>query len=198
MSHYYINDPNLRSEIKEIAYDFRGEKLKLKTDLGVFSKDRVDFGSNLLLNTLDEELDGKDILDVGCGYGVIGLSIAKRYKTANVHLIDVNKRAIELARMNSLENKIENVNIYESNIYAKVEAKFDLIITNPPIRAGKIVVHSIVLGSVDYLKAGGAIYVVIKKNQGAPSLIREMEKIFNVSILEKKNGYYILKGVKES
>lgn len=198
MSHYYQNDPNLKSKIKEINYDYRGEKLKLLTDSGVFSKERIDFGTNLLLNNIKPELDSLSVLDVGCGYGIIGLAIAKKYKNSKVHLVDVNLRAIELAEENGKLNNLSNINIYESNIYENVKEKFDVIITNPPIRAGKKIVHEIVLGSYDYLNDGGEIYVVIKKTQGAPSLIKEMEKLFfSVVIVEKRSGYYIVKGIKK-
>lgn len=197
MSHYYQNDPNLKSNPKEVYYDFRKEKIKLLTDSGIFSKERIDFGTNLLLNILPDSLDNLDILDVGCGYGIIGLSVAKRYKKSRVELIDVNERAIEIAKENAKINNITNAKIYLSDAYESVDHFFDVIITNPPIRAGKVVVHKIILGSVNYLKDNGKIYLVIRKSQGAPSLIKEMEKVFSkVEIIEKKNGYYILEGCK--
>lgn len=198
MSHYYQNDPNLKSNPKEVYYDFRKEKIKLLTDSGIFSKERIDFGTNLLLNSLPDSLDNLDILDVGCGYGIIGLSVAKRYKRSRVELIDVNERAIEIAKENAKINNITNAKIYLSDAYESVDHFFDVIITNPPIRAGKVVVHKIILGSVNYLKDNGKIYLVIRKSQGAPSLIKEMEKVFSkVEIIEKKNGYYILEGSKK-
>lgn len=198
MSHYYTNDPTIKSDIKDIAYDFRGVRLTLNTDAGVFSKTRVDFGTNVLLNALQEEdVESKKVLDVGCGYGVIGLCVAKKYPSSFVDLVDVNERALNLAKINKESNKITNARIYGSNAYEKIQDKYDLIITNPPIRAGKDVVHQIVLGSNDRLNSGGVIYVVIQKKQGAPSLIKEMETIFDgVEIVEKKNGYFILRGRK--
>lgn len=198
MSHYYEYDPNLKSEIKTIRYDYLGVKLEFKTDHGVFSRDRVDFGTNLLLNTLiSSDLETKKVLDLGCGYGVIGLSIAKKYPSSIVHMVDVNDRAIELTKLNSDNNKLKNTYIYKSNIYENIEINFDTIISNPPIRAGKAVVHEIVLGGYSYLNSGGTMYVVIQKKQGAPSLIKEMEEVFDVvEILEKKSGYYIIRGEK--
>jgi len=198
MSHYYQNDPNLKVDLREITYDFRGEKLKLISDSGVFSKNRIDFGTNLLLNSLPN-LDDQLVLDVGCGYGIIGIAIAKKYKNAQVELIDVNTKAIDLTKENILLNKLTNAIAYPSNVYENVNKMYDAIVTNPPIRAGKEVVHKIVLGSRNYLNAKGAIYLVIRKQQGALSLLKEMEKIFaKVEILEKKNGYFIFKGLKES
>lgn len=197
MSHYYSNDQNLNSRIKEISYDFKGVRVNLKTNLGVFSKDRVDFGTNVLLNSIDEDLDNKQVLDVGCGYGIIGLSIAKKYINSKVHLVDVNERAVELAKQNSISNKINNASIYVSNVFENVKDKFDFIITNPPIRAGKVIVHNIVLGSYELLNSGGATFVVIQKKQGSPSLIKEMEGVFDsVEIVDKKNGYNVIKGMK--
>lgn len=193
MSHYYINDPKLKSNKKIIGYNYLNEEISLVTDHGVFSKDKIDFGSNLLLNSLGE-VEFQEALDIGCGYGVMGISLAKKYKNSIVHLTDINKRALELAEENAKLNKLENIKIYESNAYDNITTKFDLILSNPPIRAGKDIVHAIVLGSINHLTLTGSIYVVIQKKQGALSLIRKLEEIFAcVKVINKKAGYYIIK-----
>lgn len=155
----------------------------------------MDFGSKLLIEsfTLNEDVEGK-ILDVGCGYGPIGLSIASSYPNRMVEMIDINSRAVGLAKENASLNEINNVNIFESNLFEKVTSPcFAAILTNPPIRAGKQVVYEIFDQSYNHLVEGGTLWVVIQKKQGAPSAIEKLEKLFgNVEVVEKKKGYYIL------
>lgn len=198
MSHYYINDPDLKSKYNTVKYTFRGYELSFVTNTGVFSRERIDFGTNLLINSFeDQDLKNKKILDLGCGYGVIGLSIAKAFSDSIVHLIDINERAIELAFKNAKTNIINNVTIYQSNLYQAVDERFDVIISNPPIRAGKDVVHQIVETGYEYLNQDGMLWVVIQKKQGANSLIKKIEEVFkNAIIVKKTNGYYIIKALK--
>lgn len=135
--HYYTNNVNARSDEKDFAYTLRGHKLKFTTDIGVFSKRDVDFGSRLLVESFTvPEVDG-NILDVGCGYGPIGLSLAKSYVNRNIHMVDVNQRALELSKKNAQDNGISNATMYESFCYDGVEGEFAAILSNPPIRAGK-------------------------------------------------------------
>lgn len=198
MSHYYTNDNNLKSDVRFIEYTYKGNVIKYAVDNGVFSKDRVDFGTNVLLNSLPEFKNNAKILDVGCGYGAIGLPLAKSNKTFEVDMVDVNLRAIELVKKNITYNIINNAVVFESNLYDNVNRKYDYIISNPPIRAGKDVVHGVVIGGYDHLNDGGEIIVVIQKKQGAPSMEKKMEEVFgNVSILNKENGYFILMSKKD-
>ena len=197
MGHYYTNETNLVSNIQKVSYTFKNQRLTFNTDSGVFCKDHIDFGTNVLLNSLPDLSGASDALDVGCGYGLIGLSIAKGYPNLFVDMIDVNLRAISLSINNKGINGINNVNVFESNIYQNVDKKYDLIVTNPPIRAGKSVVHGIVIDGYNYLKESGAIYVVIQKKQGAPSLIEKMREVYSeVNILNKEKGYFIIEGKK--
>lgn len=198
MSHYYTNDDNLKVNIKDIEYTYGGHLLKFYTDNGVFSKDRVDFGTNVLLNNLPN-LDGLRVIDVGCGVGVIGLSIAKRYKGTFVTLIDVNKKAVDLTNLNAIRNKINNVHTLESNLYENVDSLFDVIVTNPPIRAGKKVVHQIITDGFNFLNKNGRVFAVIQKKQGALSFKEHMISVFgNCFELTKQSGYYVLSSVKET
>jgi len=163
-----------------------------------FSKSEVDFGSRLLIDTFDPPEIAGPILDVGCGYGPIGLSIAKDFPNRLVHMIDVNQRAIGLAKENAEKNGIDNLEIYESDRFENVnEENFAAILTNPPIRAGKEVVHTIFEQSFQHLRSGGELWVVIQKKQGAPSAKAKLEELFGgVDIVAKKKGYYILKAKK--
>ena len=197
MSHYYISDENLKSDPRSINYTYGGHLLKFTTDSGVFARNRVDFGTNVLLNSLPD-LGNLKILDVGCGVGVIGLSLAKRYPSSTVTLIDINKRAVELTIQNAKNNNIKNINVIESNIYENVKDKFDVIITNPPIRAGKAVVHGIIDEAFDMLNDGGRVYVVIQKKQGALSLKKLiLSKYENCGELAKDSGYLVFEAFKK-
>jgi 16S rRNA (guanine1207-N2)-methyltransferase len=196
--HYYSSTPSSESNPHTWAFTLRGNELTFTTDSGVFSKREVDFGTRLLIETFEEpEVDG-DFLDVGCGYGPIGLAIAKAFPNRHVDMIDINKRALELANENKHANHITNASIYESDLFAQVgDKKFAAILTNPPIRAGKSVVHAIFEQSAAYLYPNGELWVVIQKKQGAPSALKKLQEIFpHVEVVTKKKGYYIIKSKK--
>ena len=192
---YYAENPDAAHDIHELRVELLGEKMTFLTDAGVFSKKMVDFGSQLLLKCLEVN-QGETVLDVGCGYGPLGLSLAKAYGV-QATMVDINNRALDLARQNAERNKVE-ATIFQSNIYEQVEDKFDHVISNPPIRAGKQVVHEIIEKSQDFLETGGDLTIVIQKKQGAPSAKSKMEDVFgNCEIVKKDKGYYILRSVKE-
>ena len=178
--------------------DFRtsilGYTFTFTTDNGVFSKDGLDFGTRLLLENIPLSEVGNSILDVGCGYGVIGIVLGKVAK-AKVTMVDVNRRALHLAKMNAKKNLDFDIDILESDAYQEIDPnlKFDTIITNPPIRAGKKVVYDIVLGAKDHLTDDGTLFLVVRKEQGAKSMISELEKCYNVSILFRKKGFFVIK-----
>ena len=193
---YFENNENLTSNINELTYYFRKTKMRFLSDNGVFSKGGIDFGSSLLLKTIDLD-DAQNVLDVGCGYGTIGLTIAKTNPECFVDMVDVNLRAIELAKRNRVLNEIDNVEIFVSNIYENVTKKYDVIVSNPPIRAGKKVVHEISLGSFERLNDCGKYYAVIQKKQGAESLFKALLMVFSVvEVIEKDKGYWIIEAKK--
>lgn len=191
---YYAENPDSAHDIHELKVTLLRQSFTFLTDSGVFSKKMVDYGSQVLLNTLDFE-KGKTLLDLGCGYGPLGISLAK-VQGVKPTMVDVNNRAIDLAKQNAQKNGVE-ADIFQSNIYEKVNGTFDYIISNPPIRAGKQVVHTIISESINYLKVGGNLTIVIQKKQGAPSAKAKMEEVFgNVEILKRDKGYYILRSEK--
>ncbi|WP_288962252.1 class I SAM-dependent methyltransferase [uncultured Streptococcus sp.] len=191
---YYAENPDSAHDIHELKVTLLGQSFTFLTDSGVFSKKMVDYGSQVLLNTLDFE-KGKTLLDLGCGYGPLGISLAK-VQGVKPTMVDVNNRAIDLAKQNAQKNGVE-ADIFQSDIYEKVNGIFDYIISNPPIRAGKQVVHTIISESINYLKVGGNLTIVIQKKQGAPSAKAKMEEVFgNVEILKRDKGYYILRSEK--
>ena len=191
---YYDEHPDAQHDIHELHVVLLGERMNFLTDAGVFSKKMIDFGSQVLLSCLAFQ-PGETVLDVGCGYGPLGLSLAKA-QGVHATMVDVNTRALDLAKKNAALNKVE-ATIFQSNVYDQVEGSFDHIISNPPIRAGKKVVHEVLSGSFDHLNPGGDLTIVIQKKQGAPSAKAKMEEVFgNCEILKKDKGYYILRSEK--
>ncbi|GIN58927.1 hypothetical protein J8TS2_32460 [Lederbergia ruris] len=197
VDHYYSRQPEIASNPIYWDATLRDHLLHFKTDQGVFSKKEVDFGSRFLIEAFQAPNEGT-ILDVGCGYGPIGLTLAKEYPDRLIHMVDINQRALELAKENAEINRVHNVNIYESDGLLNVkEGNFSAIVTNPPIRAGKQIVHRMFEQSFQHLKADGELWVVIQKKQGAPSAKAKLEELFrHVEILAKRKGYYILKARK--
>lgn len=193
---YFENNTNLASNEVKLKYYFKKTELTFISDNGVFSKGGIDFGSSLLLKSLILE-NSKTILDVGCGYGTIGLTIAKTNPNVLVDMVDVNDRAIALSIKNKELNGINNAEIFASYIYENIDKKYDLIISNPPIRAGKKVVHEISLDAKKYLNEGGSYWCVIQKKQGAPSLLKALNEMYDeVEIITKDAGYWIIQAKK--
>ena len=197
MEHYYTSDPSAKSEEREIEYELEGNKLKFITDNGVFSKNHVDIATAFMMKTIYCELKG-DVLDVGCGYGVIGITAAKNSDVTSVTMLDVNRRALDLAKRNAIKNKVDGkIKIIESDGFEKIEEKYDTIITNPPIRAGKSVIYKMYEDAKEHLKDGGVLYLVINKKHGAPSTITFLNTLFNsCEVLDKKTGFNVIKCVK--
>jgi len=196
--HYYSRKPQTESKPRHWNFTLLGHNFRFETDAGVFSKSEVDFGSRVLIDAFEApDLEGP-ILDIGCGYGPIGLSIAKANEGRTVHLVDVNTRAIQLAEKNAAANGIQNVRIYESDGLSAVDtANFAAIITNPPIRAGKETIFRFYNESYEKLVSKGELWIVIQKKQGAPSTFSYLEEIFGqVDLVDKARGYWIIKATK--
>ena len=199
MSHYFQDDPNLVSNIKEITFEINGITMKLLTDNGVFSKSNVDEGSYAFLKVLLPLDLGNTILDLGCGYGTIGLTLAKAHEQARITLADVNPRAVALCKRNAELLKLSpRVTILQSDIYEKIEGPYDSIVVNPPIRAGKVVTYAMYEGAMQNLIDGGYLFIVIRKAQGAESAARYIESLFgNIKLLDRHKGYHIYQAVKK-
>lgn len=196
MDHYYSNEPSVESKIRSFEYDLDDSSISFQTDNGVFSKNFIDYGSRVLIDALNFPLEGK-VLDLGCGYGAIGIILAKKNPIAQILMADVNLRALGLCKNNISSNKIKNASVIESNAYSNILDEFNYIVTNPPIRAGKKVVFEFLEGSYKHLMKNGYIYVVIQKKQGAPSAKSKLEEVFgNCEIVARDKGYYILRSKK--
>ena len=193
MSHYFENDLNLKSEIKELSYTYNSSFFKFYSDNGVFSKKAIDYGSKLLLETyLECDKESKKVLDIGCGYGFIGIVISVVNKS-KVDMIDVNKRAVHLTNRNIKKYKDIDARAFISDAYENIDTKYDVIITNPPIRVGKDKVLEILEGAFDHLNDGGYLYFVIRKDQGALSIKKILENTKKVELINKDKGYFIFR-----
>ena len=191
MSQYFTNDENLKSEYRNIVYKYLDFNFLFLSDLGVFSKDRVDFASKLLVETYF--LHGKkniNVLDVGCGYGFLGITLSK-IMDSHVDMIDINKRCIHLSEMNIKSNKAD-CDVFLSNIYENVKKKYDVIITNPPIRAGKDIYMNILTNAKEYLEDDGELWFVMNKKHGVKSTLKCLEDVYSTRIISKDKGFFVI------
>lgn len=189
---YFDNNENLDSRLRVLKYKYKDINFNFYSDLGVFSKDRIDYGSILLVETyLKYNSEPADVLDVGCGYGFIGCTIGK-INGGNIDMVDVNNRAIHLSKMNQKENGVLNLNIFNSYMYDNVSRLYDVIITNPPIRAGKCVYLTIINEAFSHLKEGGVLWFVMRNNHGVKTVIKDLSKKYSTSVLKKDTGYYVV------
>ena len=190
--HYYSKtQENIKSEPKQYIFNFKNHSFKFNTDNGVFSKDYIDYGSFALLKEfIPNELDAP-ILDMGAGYGPIGIVISKLYNKKTI-MCEINERAYNLILSNIKLNNSNSI-AYNSNLYEKVfDLKFSSIVTNPPIRAGKGVYLSILTNSFNYLNDSGELWFVMRNNHGVKTVIKDLSKKYNTSVLKKDAGYYVV------
>ena len=196
--YYSEKQDGLASNPHTYDFCFREHKFRFKTDAGVFSKAYIDFGSFTMLEAFTPNTIDAPILDMGCGYGPIGIVVSTLYDR-EVLMVDINERAISLTNDNIKTNKVDKAKAQKSYIYDSIpdEMMFSSIITNPPIRAGKKVVFDIYDGAYNHLLPGGELWVVIQKKQGAPSSMKHLEELFfNCEVVCKNKGYFILKSRK--
>lgn len=202
MEHYYTDKPGSVSKPAYYKIQIAGKEILFKTDSSVFSKNKLDYGTELLINTIckeERQFEGK-LLDIGCGYGPIGISLGLIYEKCSVLMIDINERAVGLAIENiGLNNLTGRVYAKVSDVFSGVGNElFEIIATNPPVRAGKQVIFKMYEDALTHLYKGGRFYAVIQKKQGAESTRGKLMSVFgNVTVVEKKSGFYVFKTVKE-
>ena len=189
MSHYFTND-DIESKEKKINVKVADLDLKFITDNGTFSKKGLDFGTRTLIENINIKNIEGDVLDLGCGWGPIGITIAKSQK-ANIDMTDINERALNLARKNAKLNNVK-VNIYQSNAFENIDKMYDYIVTNPPIRVGKEILYNLLFSSLDHLKENGKLYLVVNKNQGAKTLMKDLSDKAKITLVVKNKGFYII------
>jgi 16S rRNA (guanine1207-N2)-methyltransferase len=193
--HYYSSQPDTAHDVREIHAELRGRAFRFLTDTGVFSKKGVDFGSRLLIETAALPDEGV-FADVGCGYGPIGIAVVATVPNSQAVLLDVNTRAVALARKNAEINGVADrvTALVSDGFEAAGERRFDAVLINPPIRAGKQVVYRLFAEARDHLKPSGTLWVVIRKKQGAASARDELNRLFtSVDVAKQKKGYWILR-----
>ena len=192
MTHYYTDNSNLASNKREFDYYFDNESFCFTTDNGVFSKSNVDYGSYILIKTIYRLDLGSSLLDLGSGYGPIGIILKRFNPNTDVEMVDVNSRATELAKLNCQKNKTD-IKVHLCENILMLEHNFDTITLNPPIRAGKKVIYDLYDKSKEKLNNNGHLFVVIRKAQGANSSISKLETLFNkVNVINKDSGYYVI------
>ncbi|MBU1145037.1 MAG: methyltransferase [Firmicutes bacterium] len=192
MAHYFSKENDLlESKKKDIHFIINKNHYHMTSDSGVFSKSGLDFGTRTLLETI-LPTPYKKVLDLGCGYGPIGIVLGKVWH-CSLTMVDINVRAVELAQEN-VKNHFLNAKVLQSDGFENVNDTFDLIVSNPPIRVGKKIIYQFFEDALTYLNEKGSLILVINKNQGALSAIKECEKHYAlVEVLAKQSGYYVIK-----
>ncbi|HHX03794.1 MAG TPA: methyltransferase [Tissierellia bacterium] len=191
MPHYYSEEQQTPSEPKEMEWSFRGRTFHFLTDRGVFSKDRLDYGTYVLLDTVIDEVEAP-FLDLGCGYGPVGVVVGS-LRNISVDMSDVNRRALSLAEKNAKRHQVD-ANIFYSDGFDHNERLYKSILLNPPIRAGKDTVYRLLRESYDHLLPGGSLYIVIQKKQGLASAKKYLLTFFDeAQTLERSAGFHVLK-----
>ena len=189
--HYYSENPQASHDERRFEAEILGSRLTFTTDAGVFSRDGLDRGTEVLLKALPP-LRGR-ALDLGCGWGAVGVSLGKRYPELEIVMTDINRRAVDLARRNLQENGVANARAVQGDGFQSVEGLFDAIVTNPPIRAGKSVIYSLFAAAKNFLAPGGALYIVIRKQQGAPSALKFLRENYPwADTIGRGSGFHVL------
>lgn len=192
--HYYTVNPNSAHDEWTIKATVFENELTFTTDAGVFSRDGLDKGTLIMLNSLPE-LSGR-ILDLGCGWGAVGVSLGKKYPGLDILMTDINQRAVDLSKRNLSANHVCNAKVVQGDAFENVDGLFDSIITNPPIRAGKNVIYSMFDQARNHLVPGGSLYIVIRKQQGAPSALKYLSSIYSsVETIERESGFHVIRAI---
>ena len=190
--HYYTANPASAHDERRVTLTALGNELVFTTDAGVFSRDGLDKGTEALLNALPVPMEGR-VLDLGCGWGPVGVALGKKYPALEIVMTDINQRAAELARRNLAANGVR-AQVVQGDGFAAVEGSFDAILTNPPIRAGKAVIYALFREARARLNPGGALYIVIRKQQGAPSALKFLREVYDeAEVIDRSGGFHVIR-----
>jgi len=193
-AHYYSREPPKERRRFVLRLDIKGHRIELASSSGIFSKDRIDLGTLVLLESMVLPDEG-EVLDMGCGYGVIGITISKMRPRLRVTMVDVNPTAVKLAKENIDTNNVTNATAIHSNLYSSLEGrKFNLIISNPPLAAGYKVIFPLIEGAKSHLSEGGNLQLVLRK--GINAISKKMNEVFdNVELVSRKSGYKVFRSI---
>lgn len=190
--HYYTADPHSAHDARTFTYDFCGKTLAFETDAGVFSREHIDPGTLILARSIPEGLQG-DALDLGCGWGALRVLLGVTCPALRFTLCDINARALALCEKNLTANGMQG-QLLQSDGMESVPGTFDYIFTNPPIRAGKAVIYKMFADSGARLNPGGSLFLVIRKQQGAPSALKYLKTLFeSAQVIARESGYHIIR-----
>ena len=200
MQHYFIDKKHNKEDYFTYNTIFNNKSYIFNSVDNMFSKDGLDEGTAVLLNTIIKQVDLEgDVLDLGCGIGSIGIILKNEFPNINVDMVDINNTAIELAKKNCKINNASKNNVFYSNLYENIDKKYNFIVTNPPIKVGKEILFGVVSGAIEHLSDNGEIVLVIRKNHGQESMKKHMEQVFgNCEILKRDKGYYIMRSKKDT
>lgn len=192
MKQYFEKNDDLKNELKENVVSINNHSFFFYTNNGLFNKKGLDLGTKILLENFDYK-NKKTFLDMGCGCGPIGIYLSTLSKNNTIDMVDINENAVELTKKSLRKNSLINANAFVSNGFSKIKNKYDAILLNPPIHAGKKVIYKIIKDSKEHLNNSGELWIVIRKKHGAESLIKDFSNIFNAEILCKDHGFWIIK-----
>jgi 16S rRNA (guanine1207-N2)-methyltransferase len=196
-NHYFSEEPKTPARFGLVCTCLRGRPFEFTTGSGVFSVKHIDLGTRVLIENMALPESGC-VLDVGCGYGALGIAAAKFNPKLHLVLTDVNRRAILLARKNAEKNRASNVEVRQGNLFEPVkELSFDCVLSNPPVSAGMETVEAIIHESPAILRCGGTLQMVVRSKIGKKTLPEAFAAAFGqVEVLAIQSGYRILMGKK--
>lgn len=194
--HYYSKNPEVAHDERSVIFEVLDQKIQCTTDAGVFSRDGLDMGTRVLIEALPP-LHGR-VLDLGCGWGAVGCALGRAYPEIDLVLTDINERAVELARRNLADNRVSGALTVQGDGFQSIDGKFDFIVFNPPIRTGKQVFYPLLQQAKEYLTDVGALYIVIRKQQGAESAEKYLQTLYpTVRRVAREKGYWVLLSTRE-
>ncbi len=192
--HYFTKKPTSAPKPRLLRVFINGKEIQLKTSSGIFSPRRVDYATVLLIENMRV---GEKVLDLGCGYGPIGIAVAVSKPKCSVTMVEINERAAELSRENISLNRVFNARVVESDFFKELEGeKFDTILMNPPMAAGLKTLFDVIAECKEHLEANGTLQIVARHGKGGERVSARMEEVFgNVETVAKGGGFRVYMSV---
>lgn len=190
IEHYYIEKPKSKFMLYKIKTKLRGNEIELYSASGLFSPKKIDKGTRILIENCIVKSKWK-ILDLGCGYGAVGISLKRSFPNLDVLFSDINERAVEITKKNVKKYNIK-AKVVKSDGFENVKEDFNSILLNPPQTAGKKICFKLIEHSKNHLVKGGLLQIVARHNKGGRELSKKMEEVFgNMKDIVKKAGYRV-------